>query len=108
MPTTQLDQFIHALEVKAVFPLVLVTIGAGLLGFFFKWVERKLIRSVRSARAARQANSGNNANVGFAGGIHCPICNSQMVKRTARRGAKAGEHFWGCYNYPTCRGTRPI
>lgn len=36
----------------------------------------------------------------------CPLCGSMMVKRTARRGANAGNEFWGCSAYPKCRGTR--
>lgn len=36
----------------------------------------------------------------------CPKCNSQMVLRTARRGANAGGEFWGCTRYPACKGTR--
>ncbi len=35
----------------------------------------------------------------------CPICQSEMVRRTAKRGANAGQPFWGCSNYPRCRGT---
>ena len=38
----------------------------------------------------------------------CPICRAQMVKRTAKRGASAGSSFWGCTNYPKCRGTRDV
>jgi len=38
----------------------------------------------------------------------CPRCNSDMVLREARRGANAGQKFWGCSNFPTCRGTRPL
>ena len=37
----------------------------------------------------------------------CPVCGSEMVKRTARKGANAGAQFWGCAKYPACRGTRP-
>ena len=36
----------------------------------------------------------------------CPRCGSAMVMREARRGANAGSNFWGCSNYPACRGTR--
>jgi len=36
----------------------------------------------------------------------CPVCGSEMVKRPARRGANAGGWFWGCSQYPKCRGTR--
>lgn len=38
----------------------------------------------------------------------CPVCASEMVKRTAKKGANAGGQFWGCSKYPGCRGTRPI
>lgn len=38
----------------------------------------------------------------------CPTCSSAMVQRTARRGANAGNAFWGCTGYPGCKGTRPI
>lgn len=37
----------------------------------------------------------------------CPVCGSEMVKRTAKKGANAGSQFWGCIKYPACRGTRP-
>lgn len=36
----------------------------------------------------------------------CPQCDSVMVLREAKRGARAGEKFWGCPDYPKCRGTR--
>ena len=39
--------------------------------------------------------------------LACPICQSAMVKRTAKRGANSGNAFWGCSQYPGCKGTRP-
>jgi restriction system protein len=36
----------------------------------------------------------------------CPACQSNMVMRTAAKGAKAGSRFWGCSRYPACKGTR--
>jgi restriction system protein len=38
----------------------------------------------------------------------CPLCAKPMVRRTAKRGARAGGQFWGCSAYPVCRGTRTI
>jgi restriction system protein len=38
----------------------------------------------------------------------CPACGSAMVKREAKRGANAGQGFWGCSTYPKCRGTAPL
>ena len=42
-----------------------------------------------------------------AGTPACPVCQSAMVKRTAKRGANSGNAFWGCSQYPGCKGTRP-
>ena len=36
----------------------------------------------------------------------CPKCQGSMQLRTARFGANAGGKFWGCNNYPHCKGTR--
>lgn len=36
----------------------------------------------------------------------CPSCDAPMKLRTASRGTNAGGSFWGCSNYPKCRGTR--
>ena len=62
-----------------------------------------LIRGVSlPARAFRDPLS-----VMTTGAPFCPECQSRMVKRKAKRGAKAGNAFWGCSQYPACKGTRP-
>jgi len=38
----------------------------------------------------------------------CHVCGSKMVRRTAKRGANAGQAFLGCSGYPGCKTTRPI
>jgi restriction system protein len=38
----------------------------------------------------------------------CPFCKKSMVTKLARTGKNAGGHFWGCVDYPKCRGIRPI
>lgn len=38
----------------------------------------------------------------------CPRCGRPTVRRIAKRGAHAGEAFWGCSGYPDCRQTLPI
>ena len=59
-------------------------------------------------------------SAGLAGSVHelptpdghaappCPACGGEMVRRTARRGAHAGEDFWGCSAFPACRATMSI
>ncbi|KKO47717.1 endonuclease [Arsukibacterium sp. MJ3] len=41
-----------------------------------------------------------------ASAIQCPVCNSDMVLRTAKKGPNAGNQFFGCSRYPSCRGTK--
>jgi restriction system protein len=38
----------------------------------------------------------------------CPKCNQPMLRRTAKTGQLQGQAFWGCSDYPNCKGTRPI
>jgi hypothetical protein len=38
----------------------------------------------------------------------CPKCGKPMVLRTAKRGANAGNQFWGCSAYPKCRMVQNI
>lgn len=36
---------------------------------------------------------------------NCPKCSKPMVRRTAQRGPNVGNEFWGCSDFPRCRGT---
>lgn len=36
----------------------------------------------------------------------CPKCGAAMVLREAKKGPNAGSRFWGCSQYPQCRGTK--
>lgn len=38
----------------------------------------------------------------------CPKCNSELVQRTAKKGANAGRQFLGCSNFPKCRYVRNL
>jgi predicted RNA-binding Zn-ribbon protein involved in translation (DUF1610 family) len=37
----------------------------------------------------------------------CPKCGGEMILRTAKKGANAGQCFWGCSHYPGCRALLP-
>ena len=83
----------------------------------------KLVALIREARQARPAPASDRAVISAAvarpgppcvqptvsanvGKLECPICAGPMAQRLARRGANAGGVFWGCQNYPACKGTR--
>jgi len=38
----------------------------------------------------------------------CPKCGSSMVERESKRGKNKGNKFWGCTNFPKCRGVVDI
>lgn len=38
----------------------------------------------------------------------CPRCNDKLVLRTARKGANAGNQFYGCSSFPKCRYTEQL
>lgn len=38
----------------------------------------------------------------------CPLCGKRMVRRTAQKGPRNGQPFWGCSSYPDCSAIRPI
>lgn len=43
-----------------------------------------------------------------AGSPQCPQCGKPMLRRTQLKGQMQGREFWGCSDYPRCRGIRPI
>ena len=38
----------------------------------------------------------------------CPKCNGAMVKRVSKQGKNIGKEFWGCKDFPKCRGAVSI
>jgi restriction system protein len=72
----------------------------------------KLIQHAKSARPTT-AITGNVANANTAmrtesAAPSCPKCAKTMVRRSAKTGKHAGQAFWGCVAYPSCKGIRPI
>jgi restriction system protein len=65
---------------------------------------RGLIQQASASRAASKPTAARP--VPDQGPPLCPACQSPMVRRTAKKGANAGSQFWGCSQYPSCRGTR--
>lgn len=37
--------------------------------------------------------------------VTCPACDGPMV---SRKNVKEGSRFWGCADFPRCRGTRTV
>ena len=93
-----LDPLIHALLWKAGPVVVLCACGGIALREMLRRIGRRAVRDVREPRTDRRTLKAP----------HCPSCDRIMVKRTTRRGSRAGSEFWGCSNYPVCSDTRGL
>ncbi len=110
MPNTALDSLIHALFSQVVPALIIAGIACLLLRELLQWRERGAVRAFQSRRSARSGSAVNSSSVNRQPDHipDCPMCDVPMVKRSVRRGPRAGDKFWGCANYPMCRNTRPL
>ena len=107
MAAPNLDPFIQQLGSKALAAVIV----AGVIGiavyalrtWFEGWIDRK-VRRWKSKREAKRYEGMSDDDVLDA--TRCPNCAGTMILRTARKGANAGENFWGCNSFPKCKGTR--
>lgn len=68
----------------------------------------EMIREARAARPRTAAPPVQAAPAVPAAARSWPTCGSPMVKREAKRGAQARKAFWGCSQFPACRGVVAI
>ena len=109
MASPDLNPFIKQLGSQT----LAVVIVAGVIGIALyavrmsveRWVERK-VRSWKSARRAKRYEGMSDDEI--LDDAKCPNCAGTMILRTARKGANAGERFWGCGSFPKCKGTRQV
>ncbi|ABC75888.1 nuclease-related domain-containing protein [Syntrophus aciditrophicus] len=70
---------------------ILNKISAGMLTRSFK-TNREHVKHVNHIRSEKRKKN------------TCPKCGSPMVLREAKNGQNAGKQFWGCSNFPKCKG----
>lgn len=59
--------------------------------------------SLHASRTKARAAQGTSPD-----GPPCPLCGQPTRRRTAGKGPRAGNQFWGCIKYPDCRGAIDI
>lgn len=69
--------------------------------------QRPIDKGVDVSAQSERKNEPRVALCQIAKAPACPVCSSKMVLRTARKGPNPGEVFWGCTQFPKCKGTRP-
>lgn len=80
-----------AMVASSLAPFVLFAFGVTAVISAIKGASRKMRKSAESRARIEQ------------GIASCPKCGSQLVLRTAHRGANSGRKFWGCASFPRCR-----
>lgn len=96
-------------EVAANTLICLINQTTYLLGRQLEALEREFIKHGGfSERLYRARSEFKKKSDQPAQGPVCPKCGKRMALRTARKGPKAGQSFWGCSSYPECTGTRPV
>jgi len=67
-------------------------------------VDQHALNAMLKGRQEPTINLHVEEVVSFPEELDCPKCSASMVKRKARQGARVGQEFWGCSQYPKCRG----
>ena len=73
-----------------------------------------MVRDVRTILGKTKEESGSHdlapglAAPRTSSTLKCAFCGSDLVTRTARKGARAGKQFLGCSTFPKCRYTREV
>lgn len=100
---------------NAMIPLVLkglATAGQYAMPILFvaaailSWFRRGKPNSLQKVNISSTPSTPSTSNVRNSNSPSCPLCSGKMVRREAKRGTNVGKAFWGCANYPTCKGTR--
>jgi len=78
-----------------------------------RWTDKKnltLVDGIELGHLVAKMSSGPSPNAVVPSGHDhlCSNCGRPMVVRVARKGSLAGQSFWGCTGYPSCRHTEPI
>lgn len=55
-------------------------------------------------QVAKSKSATVSGHVQEANSPSCPKCNSRMVRREIKKGRNTGKKFWGCTQFPACRG----
>ncbi|SHM13874.1 restriction endonuclease [Pseudomonas punonensis] len=69
-----------------------------------KWIAAAKRAPIQPSPKAASLKPQINAVITIPETPNCPVCSSTMLRRVAKRGPNIGREFWGCTNWPGCRG----
>lgn len=95
------DRFVDKVFAAARLPVVHVPVQQG---YPVEKLNQFLRQKAGSLPQADDSPIEPSAQKGRSEAPLCPQCGAAMIQRTAKSGASKGKVFWGCANYPRCRG----
>jgi len=96
--TTMVPMVLKGLATAGQYILPILFAFAAVLSIFNRSKSKAIQQSAGTDKSAKIATISSTPS--------CPVCSSPMKMRKAMRGSNAGNAFWGCSNYPQCKGTR--
>jgi len=97
------DEFVEKVYKAAKLPLVRIQVRRT---YSTSDLDSLLRQHIDLNKVKIPIHSVNSEDQSFA--PRCPKCGNEMVVRTSKSGAKQGKQFWGCPDYPRCRGILKI
>jgi len=93
------DKFVEMVYKAAKLPLVRIPVRRS---YLTSELDSLLSQHIGLNKVEMPIHSVNNEDQSSA--PSCPKCGNEMVLRTAKSGVNKGKQFWGCPDYPRCRG----
>jgi hypothetical protein len=93
------DVFVDGVFKAAGLPLVRVQVRSS---YSAKELEKTFLQFAKTDQPSLSPGAREEKNNAEA--PTCPKCGGVMILRTAKSGNNQGQQFWGCSNFPKCRG----
>ena len=93
------DEFVEIVYKAAKLPLIRIPVRRSYSTSELDSLLRQHIGFNKVETPSQSANTENQSSTPL-----CPKCGNEMVLRTAKSGSNQGKQFWGCPDYPRCRG----
>lgn len=93
------DEFVEKVFTAAKLPLVRIPVQRSYSISGLESLLRQYIGSNQVETPSQQVITEKESAIPL-----CPKCGTEMVLRTAKTGSNQGGQFWGCPDYPHCRG----
>mgnify|MGYP000093517658 CR=1 FL=1 len=84
--------------------MIVSVFGGVIVGSYYSGTQSRVHIPSDDSESSDDGDSFDREHIDVKDLITCPLCGSRMVERTARQGKYKGNKFFGCSQYPKCKG----